>query len=642
MLQIRGSTQMLKQMDSKERDEQERPGGKSKAKGKGKAKSKGRRKRGRASRNRRPAAAAVVNGSSAERDHPRMKTKLELDPAGAPECPCITNSSSFFRTLQADIAASGFPEGYGTMGCKAYDMNNTKADCKANTHSFCFSPWCYVDPELCPVNETVCQEAGGQVGSMKSPACRTRDVRADRFGQHQYSYATCGSLSTYGDAEQMKALAGRVIRIAVDTSAPYLVTRLSASGEQEFSGPLYDFFSSAMAIFEPKPSIEIVPVWATNDSKAMFASSHTACTHDVAVGAIDICVADLWRTPGRALMADFTPTIRSDSFYLIVPHKLEGFSVFSHLKTPFLPFSPGAWAAVLGFLAFMALFRWMIKLWFEGGPRTFRHAINELGHFIYLMSDDFLESASDIEAEGLIPKAFRLAFAFFVLVIMASYTASLASMLVVQRHPHSEIGDITSAIDNNVVICAPVALKLILTRLYPQASFVYSEWLLDSPRQIYNGTCGAAIMSKNSIAKLHAGYAQQRDCEEVALNKHSEEEMRCEKGLNGVWRDDCKLQPVGDVIVEIPIAFPVNTQIARSMTWAFTKQWASGMWEEAVAAHDNLFPHSQCETTQRNSEDGLHCADLIGTIVISSFIVVVGVCCHVSVYLTGFNEGSEQ
>merc|ERR1711879_139811 len=97
--------------------------------------------------------------------------------------------------------------------------------------------------------------------------------------------------------------AGTVVKIAVHAWAPYVIVRPSkhhSPNKTEYGGPIFDFFFGLADKFTPKSDFVIVPGWATARSRAKFSSSYTACVHDVAVGNIDICVADLWHTPERA------------------------------------------------------------------------------------------------------------------------------------------------------------------------------------------------------------------------------------------------------------------------------------------------------------------------------------------------------
>lgn len=48
------------------------------------------------------------------------------------------------------------------------------------------------------------------------------------------------------------------------------------SASRKFGGPLWDFFTSALDSIEPAPLVNIVPGWATAESRQKFSSSYTA------------------------------------------------------------------------------------------------------------------------------------------------------------------------------------------------------------------------------------------------------------------------------------------------------------------------------------------------------------------------------
>ena len=76
---------------------------------------------------------------------------------GASECPCITNASARYADYVATVAAtSGLPTTYGLTGCAAHDANVALFGCSQNQGAYCSNPWCFVDPDLCPEDESLC------------------------------------------------------------------------------------------------------------------------------------------------------------------------------------------------------------------------------------------------------------------------------------------------------------------------------------------------------------------------------------------------------------------------------------------------------------------------------------------------------
>ena len=81
----------------------------------------------------------------------------------------------------------------------------------------------------------------------------------------------------------------------------------------------------------------------------------------MAVGNRDICVADIWITPERNQLANFLPTVKSDTFYLVVPRKIEEITFYHRIARPFMPFSRAAWFGIGAFLFGIAAVFWIEK-----------------------------------------------------------------------------------------------------------------------------------------------------------------------------------------------------------------------------------------------------------------------------------------
>ena len=94
-------------------------------------------------------------------------------------------------------------------------------------------------------------------------------------------------------------------------------------------------------------------------------SGYSNCVHDVAVGNFDLCIADLWITPGRSAIAQFLPPVRFDMFYLVQPAKPRTeLDLIPIMGRPFKPFTLGAWVAIGIFMLLSALC-FLVGLHFE-------------------------------------------------------------------------------------------------------------------------------------------------------------------------------------------------------------------------------------------------------------------------------------
>ena len=376
--------------------------------------------------------------------------------------------------------------------------------------------------------------------------------------------------------------------MAVDAWEPWVLLRTSPSGVEEYGGATYDFFMQAVASFKPQPILQIIPGWATEQSRQKFESSYTACVHDVAVGNFDICIADMWLTPERHQLASFLPAVRQDHFYLVVPKKMEVVTIWSLLQKPFQPFTADGWLGVAAVLIGMAVLHWLLELSEEGMEGNWRSqcswSLALALRFQFTMWHDFFQGGSSLEIKkGAAYKFFSLAFSFFLLVTLASYTASLASMLVVRHQAVGTISSIEHAVSQQARVCIPSVLLQTFRNVYPHAIFVTIDGMEFGARSMHAGRCEALVLSEYYIDMMHADKIRQKDCHDVE-NGVPEEVARCEADFRGNKRDDCNLLRVGGLLWSVPLSFPVSDKIAHSMGWAVTTTLSAGLMEKLGCA----------------------------------------------------------
>ena len=152
---------------------------------------------------------------------------------GAVECPCLRSTSPQFAGVATAATSKGLPSDYGQAGCRAYDDKGLSApdagiDCGANAKDYCTHAWCYVDMQVCLENRTECEAAGGTLGSLEHPSCRSRSadrtqlLRGTSGSELHYSYATCHSVNAF-IPQTVSAIAGRTVQVAMQAEAfpPY-------------------------------------------------------------------------------------------------------------------------------------------------------------------------------------------------------------------------------------------------------------------------------------------------------------------------------------------------------------------------------------------------------------------------------------
>ena len=207
-------------------------------------------------------------------------------------------------------------------------------------------------------------------------------------------------------------------------------------------------------------------------------------------------------------------------------------------------------------------------------------------------------------------KMFSLAFAFFSIVTLATYTASLASILVAERELVGEISSIEDAIARQYTLCVPDVLRKSVENTYGELKIFACREIQLCPREMQVGNCQAMIVSEEVISRMHAGRIFEVDCKE---NK-----TFCEDS-EGNPRNDCSLIAVGYVLTSVPIAFPASSRLVKSLSWASASQHAKGTMQSEMRAHSHEFPKSICDAPTQQRTLALGAEDLSGIVIISGF-----------------------
>jgi ABC-type amino acid transport substrate-binding protein len=94
------------------------------------------------------------------------------------------------------------------------------------------------------------------------------------------------------------------------------------------------------------------------------AQSFTACVHDVALGEVDLCIGNFWVTIERLRLATFSSTLYTDDWRLVVKKEesddgswlpKNSAELYSHMKTPLMPFSNSAWMWIMFTVFYMSV-----------------------------------------------------------------------------------------------------------------------------------------------------------------------------------------------------------------------------------------------------------------------------------------------
>jgi len=272
---------------------------------------------------------------------------------GAFECPCIKSDNPLVADLSAAATAKGLPANYGQAGCRPYDeplaegaVGEGGTVCTGQGKELCAKPWCYVDNHDCGENKTLCEAAGGTLGSYKHVTCRQRKREATntfkntRYANLMYSYATCGNLDMFM-LSSVAETAGRTLQVAMraDIRAPYTYPSKPFAVDPKlpyrkgYEGVHLDMMDEFALIPSsstpplPEIIINISTEFGSKESRDKFPrSAYTACAYDVLVGKTDVCLGDFWvtaqvRIPSLSLRTDLPASAAaSASHYSALAH----------------------------------------------------------------------------------------------------------------------------------------------------------------------------------------------------------------------------------------------------------------------------------------------------------------------------------
>eukprot|EP00961_Rhodomonas_salina_P256576 3467086-Rhodomonas_salina.1 len=481
-------------------------------------------------------------------------------------CPCLNSSSSQYATVLEWMAANAYPLDYGLAGCRAYDNNSALTGCDSgNPAEHCAAKWCYVDSDLCPISRTRCEAQGFVVGSFESPYCRERDMsESKKMPSAVYSYETCGYLNAYDSTRISQLFAGNRIHIAIADSQPYAVKGHIVPSRPDLQGWtgvtvewLYDIFLS----FAPRIEVTTSSEWATAASRQVYpGSSYTACVLDVAVGNYDLCIGDFWITPERVLLTQFLPPYASDKMYLITTKDVVGRGLKDYIASPFRPFSAQLWAIILAFLVFNGVVNFLADSPDNTDDFDNPHWMARYMKCQYMSVMSYVSAGAGNSPQTIPSRIATLGFGFFILITLSSYTANLASLLVVDKSQNS-IQGIHDCVERSLKVCVPQALQTELKSLYPTIRLVPVGIEL-IPAHIHAGDCRAGVSYELAIQQIQAGIYNTWNCE----NGHPD--CQLDDAGDPLLTRDCDIVQVGGLITSIDLSMPVHRRWSHALGWA--------------------------------------------------------------------------
>ncbi len=405
---------------------------------------------------------------------------------GDPECPClnITIPSHLICKNGADIPYC-YPKDYGAT-CKSHD-ENYDALCRNDNNTLVKAPmcslkWCYVDEKKCFQSSI-------------------RYIRDD-FGPFEnkfMSFRTCGDIHprlNYLLAEREKLLLSTITVDVIVPGSEYPFNYLETdSGDIVPFGETYDYLKSAtfkgayidyLEEIRKEIGVKRINIMARpyNVSKRLGASMYTAAVYDIRDNMFDVGMSNFWVTAERLNMVSFSVPIYSSELYLYELHEQPQTNLSLSLTNTFLPFTSALCVLTVGVVFLVGLL-----------PRFFRTSRDEIEDYKNVFENDTWKQASfsrrciifirlfidplfqtfvdcfggstevHTSPSTLTQKIVTTGFAFFILIVQASYTANLASFL--SKKQGNFMKSVKEAIKAKKRICVPLVLMEAIKAKYP-------------------------------------------------------------------------------------------------------------------------------------------------------------------------------
>lgn len=222
---------------------------------------------------------------------------------------------------------------------------------------------------------------------------------------------------------------------------------------------------------------------------------------------------------------------------------------------------------------------------FRGGPA--KAAFQALCRIEFETLHSFLSGAPQNYGTRL----FRMAFSFFILVTLVSYTASLASMLVIVPPDTGEYQNIDEAIDRHARICVPDIVKPAFEGIYPGANFVEGQFN-KLHHMLERGECTAMVVTQDIFDQIQGGFLGETDTANETGNEAGSGNISGQETKGNAY---CDLFRVGDVLYTLPVSFPISQRFVYILSWAVTYAQEGGWFEKEIAQHADIFPERLCD-----------------------------------------------
>lgn len=288
----------------------------------------------------------------------------------------------------------------------------------------------------------------------------------------------------------------------------------------------------------------------------MFGSGFTGCTREVGLKTFDACIGGLYLTPLRVAMATFTPTYLEDNnIYLVVREESANAMLLSKLFKTFAPFVPSLWLLIALACLAVGFMMWWVG---EVGPMPLWSGMFfATGISIMRVGNGGIE-----KSKTRMGKIFLVGFGIFTMQVLATYTANLTSLLVLDSSG-LEVSSIEEAAAKDKRVCVPSMLLGSLNGAFPAYKDIFVEitGTLEGPIEGMDiGKCDAAVSYESMYARSQSG--------EFPFSK-----AHCDKAIIKK-----------EVLLTLSISTPVNRDVESTWTYLQTKLELKGefqrLWQD--------------------------------------------------------------
>jgi Ligand-gated ion channel len=574
--------------------------------------------------------------------------------SGDSSCPCLSNFTTIFGNetrieinLDSAFFGSNYPRTFG-LGCKSHSRITTACTaiierCQAYhdvspppincDFSWCNRSWCYVDPNNCNLlNRPVFSSSNSSV-----------DV------QLSYSYATCGDMDAFTGSNRYSALYGTRLRAGINSNSGgwkgvFADDKKHFTGPtSKWSGPLFNFITESARLGGYEFVITELPTHLRDDAdRYSNGTDFDFCIYAASLGYVDLCIAQYTINERRSNMTEWFK-LNTDDLYLFVMDESYFDSTFESMGhsigTIFTPFTWQTWffiiVLVIPVLACLMIFHERgetgssfpreetVLIELRNGtvyPRTrkipFARTIIK-AFYVTLLA--VLQASYEQSVVTVGAMLNLLGISFFILTIIAVYTANLAAILS-QRDKRTSINDLDDVRVSGMRICVERknmdAVNVMYQHVNPKLNFVRDPTELggDGEPGFACKDCAARIrtfdfvdprQAKSNPTYCHAAIAPLEDLEFLqGFGLH------CNKTL------------VGKPIRSLMLGFPIFQQQNPVLSSHFLSVSSMNIFDKLILEGR---PPPQCKNYNSDSGSSLSLSQLSGIWVVCFGFAIAGV-----------------